>query len=47
MAGARDESEADRAPMLTLELKAILSKIAYLKTLLRDADGVLESIKAA
>ena len=44
---AWDEGKAERAPMLTLELKAILSKIAYLKTLLRDVDGALESIKAA
>ena len=33
--------------MLTLELKAILSKIAYLRTLIRDVDRALENSKAA
>jgi molecular chaperone HscB len=33
--------------MLTLELKAILSSIAYLRTLLRDVDRALENSKAA
>ncbi|MDO8431132.1 MAG: hypothetical protein Q7S58_01845 [Candidatus Binatus sp.] len=42
-----DEGKPDRGSMLTLELKAILSKIAYLRTLLRDVDSALESIRAA
>ena len=33
--------------MLTTELKAILSKIAYLRTLIRDVDRALENSKAA
>jgi len=33
--------------MLTLELKTILSKIAYLRTLIRDVDRALENSKAA
>jgi molecular chaperone HscB len=33
--------------MLTIELKAILSKIAYLRTLIRDVDRALENSKAA
>jgi len=33
--------------MLRLELKAILSKIAYLRTLIRDVDRALENSKAA
>ncbi len=33
--------------MLKLEMKAILSKIAYLRTLIRDVDRALESTKAA
>ncbi len=33
--------------MLTLELKAILSNIAYLRTLIRDVDRALENAKAA
>jgi molecular chaperone HscB len=33
--------------MLTLELKAILSNIAYLRTLIRDVDRALENSKAA
>ena len=33
--------------VLTLELKAILSKVAYLRTLLRDVDRALEDAKAA
>ncbi|MGH7812516.1 MAG: hypothetical protein ACREQI_00735 [Candidatus Binataceae bacterium] len=42
-----DEGEPDSHAMLTLELKAILSRIAYLRTLLRDIDRALESAKAA
>jgi molecular chaperone HscB len=38
--------EKDRK-MLTTELKAILSKIAYLRTLIRDVDRALENSKAA
>src|ERR1019366_6386688 len=40
----------DQSPdenMLTLELKAILSSIAYLRTLIRDVDRALENSKAA
>ncbi|MFZ0247748.1 MAG: Fe-S protein assembly co-chaperone HscB, partial [Candidatus Binatus sp.] len=33
--------------MLTLELKTILSNIAYLRTLIRDVDRALENSKAA
>jgi molecular chaperone HscB len=33
--------------MLTSELKAILSKIAYIRTLIRDVDRALENSKAA
>lgn len=33
--------------MLTTELKAILSKIAYIRTLIRDVDRALEDSKAA
>src|SRR5271167_3253754 len=33
--------------MLTLELKTILSNIAYLRTLIRDVDRALENAKAA
>ena len=33
--------------MLTLELKAILSSIAYLRTLIRDVDRALDNSKAA
>ena len=33
--------------MLTLELKTILSNIAYLRTLIRDVDRALENTKAA
>jgi molecular chaperone HscB len=39
-------SDQDRK-MLTIELKAILSKIAYLRTLIRDVDRALENSKAA
>ena len=38
--------ETDRK-MLTTELKAILSKIAYIRTLIRDVDRALEDSKAA
>jgi molecular chaperone HscB len=40
-------SEPADEKMLTLEMKAILSKIAYLRTLIRDVDRALESTKAA
>ncbi len=33
--------------MLTMELKAILSKVAYIRTLIRDVDRALENSKAA
>jgi molecular chaperone HscB len=39
-------SDQDRK-MLTTELKAILSKIAYMRTLIRDVDRALENSKAA
>ena len=38
--------EKDRK-MLTTELKAILSRIAYIRTLIRDVDRALENSKAA
>ena len=38
---------AQNRTMLTTELKAILSKIAYLRTLIRDVDRALENSKAA
>jgi len=41
-----ESAEKDRK-MLTTELKAILSKIAYLRTLIRDVDRALENSKAA
>jgi len=42
-----DESAVGRQATLTMELKAILSKIAYLRTLQRDVDNTLESTRAA
>ncbi|HUO03741.1 MAG TPA: hypothetical protein VMU16_00965 [Candidatus Binataceae bacterium] len=42
-----DEGKPEGRPMLTLELKGILSRIAYLRTLLRDVDRALEGVKAA
>jgi molecular chaperone HscB len=46
-----DQSSPEIAPkdhkMLTMELKAILSKVAYLRTLIRDVDRALENSKAA
>ncbi|HVN27527.1 MAG TPA: Fe-S protein assembly co-chaperone HscB [Candidatus Binataceae bacterium] len=42
-----DSSQPDAAKPLTAELKAILSKIAYLRTLIRDVDRALENAKAA
>jgi len=42
-----DSNQPDDAKQLTLELKAILSKIAYLRTLIRDVDRALENAKAA
>ena len=44
---AWDEGVPAQESMLTMELKAILSKIAYIRTLLRDVDSALESTKAA
>ncbi len=41
-----DEPSANK-PELTAELKAVLSRIAYLRTLLRDIDRQLESAEAA
>jgi molecular chaperone HscB len=43
---AKWDQPAD-AKMLTLELKTILSNIAYLRTLIRDVDRALENSKAA
>ncbi len=40
-------SEPADEKMLTLELKTILSSIAYLRTLIRDVDRALENSKAA
>jgi molecular chaperone HscB len=42
-----DAAKPDAQKMLILELKAILSKIAYLRTLIRDVDRALEDVKAA
>jgi len=42
---AADNARANQA--LTLELKQTLSKIAYLRTLIRDVDRELESLQAA
>ena len=42
-----DSSKPDDTKQLTSELKAILSKIAYLRTLIRDIDRALENAKAA
>ena len=43
---AKWDQSADQK-MLTLELKATLSNIAYLRTLIRDVDRALENSKAA
>ncbi len=43
---AKWDQRADEK-MLTFELKAILSSIAYLRTLIRDVDRALENSKAA
>jgi molecular chaperone HscB len=43
---AKWDQPADQK-MLTLELKATLSNIAYLRTLIRDVDRALENTKAA
>src|SRR5579863_5212419 len=40
-------ASGDDHQMLTTELKATLSKIAYLRTLIRDVDRALENSKAA
>jgi molecular chaperone HscB len=42
-----DQSSGKDHQVLTTELKAILSKIAYLRTLIRDVDRALENSKAA
>jgi hypothetical protein len=44
-----DQFGADpgRRPMLILDLKKLLSRIAYLRTLIRDVDRGLENAKAA
>lgn len=43
---AWDAGQGDQ-PRLTVELKTILSKIAYLRTLIRDVDRELENLTAA
>jgi molecular chaperone HscB len=43
---AKRDNPADEK-MLTLELKGLLSNIAYLRTLIRDVDRALENSKAA
>jgi molecular chaperone HscB len=42
-----DASKPEDAKRLITELKTILSKIAYLRTLIRDVDRALENAKAA
>ncbi len=42
-----DGSEPQDQKMLRFDLKAILSKIAYLRTLIRDVDRALEETRAA
>ena len=42
-----DQSSTGDRKMLTSELKAVLSRVAYLRTLLRDVDRELENAKAA
>jgi len=46
----RNFVKCDQRPdekMLTLQLKPILSSIAYLRTLIRDVDRAVENSKAA
>ena len=45
--GARSETGGSERNSLVAELKSILSKIAYLRTLLRDIDRELDSAQAA
>ncbi len=40
-------SDPGRRPVLIIELKKLLSRIAYLRTLIRDVDRGLENAKAA
>ena len=42
-----DSSGSEESKNLVAELKALLSKIAYLRTLIRDVDRALENSKAA
>ena len=44
---ARWDAESNPGGELTIELKSILSKVAYLRTLIRDVDRELETAKAA
>ena len=44
---ASPDHNGDRRPTLVADLKTILSKIAYLRTLLRDIDRGLETLSAA
>jgi molecular chaperone HscB len=45
-AAGRDHADGGRDPLFA-QLKSILSKVAYLRTLIRDADRELDSAKAA
>jgi molecular chaperone HscB len=45
--GARNNSDRSKRDALVAELKSILSKIAYLRTLTRDIDRELDSAQAA
>jgi hypothetical protein len=42
-----DRGEPDAAPALSTQLKTVLSKIAYLRTLIRDVDREIENLRAA
>lgn len=44
---AADHDDAERRDALVMELKIVLSKIAYLRTLIRDIDRELDSAQAA
>lgn len=45
--GRWDRSAGAEVPVLTAELKSVLAKIAYLRTLIRDVDREIESLRAA
>jgi molecular chaperone HscB len=42
-----DRAEGEKPAALAIELKGVLSKIAYLRTLIRDVDREIENLKAA